>query len=218
MAKKNKNYYNSSMYDEAIRSVRTNIQFSGVDKENKIISVTSTKPAEGKSTVLYNLAKSFAENGDKVILLDCDLRNPSIDEIAGVNFNLGITNYLTGKADINDVIIKDREQSNLDLVLTGPIPPNPSEMLASKIFANLIKNLAETYDYVFLDTPPVGLFTDASIVSTLSDGMIYVVKSSDTKREEIAQALENLKRVDANILGMVLTHAHLKKSKYGKYY
>ena len=218
MAKKNKNYYNSSMYDEAIRSVRTNIQFSGVDKENKIISVTSTKPAEGKSTVLYNLAKSFAENGDKVILLDCDLRNPSIDEIAGVNFNLGITNYLTGKADINDVIIKDREHSNLDLVLTGPIPPNPSEMLASKIFANLIKNLAETYDYVFLDTPPVGLFTDASIVSTLSDGMIYVVKSSDTKREEIAQALENLKRVDANILGMVLTHAHLKKSKYGKYY
>jgi len=218
MAKKNKNYYNSSMYDEAIRSVRTNIQFSGVDKENKIISVTSTKPAEGKSTVLYNLAKSFAENGDKVILLDCDLRNPSIDEIAGVNFNLGITNYLTGKADINDVIIKDREQSNLDLVLTGPIPPNPSEMLASKIFANLIKNLAETYDYVFLDTPPVGLFTDASIVSTLSDGMIYVVKSSDTKREEIAQALENLKRVDANILGMVLTHAHLKKSKYRNYY
>ena len=218
MAKKNKNYYNSSMYDEAIRSVRTNIQFSGVDKENKIISVTSTKPAEGKSTVLYNLAKSFAENGDKVILLDCDLRNPSIDEIAGVNFNLGITNYLTGKADINDVIIKDREQSNLDLILTGPIPPNPSEMLASKVFANLIKNLAETYDYVFIDTPPVGLFTDASIVSTLSDGIIYVVKSSDTKREEIAQALENLKRVDANILGMVLTHAHLKKSKYGKYY
>ena len=218
MAKKNKNYYNSSMYDEAIRSVRTNIQFSGVDKENKIISVTSTKPAEGKSTVLYNLAKSFAENGDKVILLDCDLRNPSIDEIAGVNFNLGITNYLTGKADINDVIIKDREQSNLDLILTGPIPPNPSEMLASKVYASLIKNLSETYDYVFVDTPPVGLFTDASIVSTLSDGMIYVVKSSDTKREEIAQALENLKRVDANILGMVLTHAHLKKSKYGNYY
>lgn len=218
MAKKKKNYYNSSMYDEAIRSVRTNIQFSGVDKENKIISVTSTKPAEGKSTVIYNLAKSFAENGDSAILLDCDLRSPSIGEIAGVNFNLGITNYLTGKADINDVIIKDREQANLDLILTGPIPPNPSEMLASKVFANLIKNLAETYNYVFIDTPPVGLFTDASIVSTLCDGIFYVVKSSDTKKEEISQALENLKRVDANILGMVLTHAHLKKSKYGNYY
>lgn len=218
MAKKNKNYYNSSMYDEAIRSVRTNIQFSGVDKENKIISVTSTKPAEGKSTVLYNLAKSFAENGDKVILLDCDLRNPSIDEIAGVNFNLGITNYLTGKADINDVIIKDREQSNLDLVLTGPIPPNPSEMLASKIFANLIKNLAETYDYVFLDTPPAGLFTDAPIVATLCDGVIFAIKSADTKREDIAQALDSLKKVGANILGTVLTHAVVKKSSYGKYY
>lgn len=91
-------------------------------------------------------------------------------------------------------------------------------MLASKVFANLIKNLAETYDYVFIDTPPVGLFTDASIVSTLCDGIFYVVKSSDTKKEEISQALENLKRVDANILGMVLTHAHLKKNKYGNYY
>ena len=80
MARKKNNYYTSSLYDEAIRSVRTNIQFSGVDKENKIISVTSTKPAEGKSTVLYNLAKSFAENGDSAILLDCDLRSPSIDE------------------------------------------------------------------------------------------------------------------------------------------
>lgn len=218
MAKKNKNYYNSSMYDEAIRSVRTNIQFSGVDKENKIISVTSTKPAEGKSTVLYNLAKSFAENGDSAILLDCDLRSPSIGEIAGVNFNLGITNYLTGKADINDVIIKDREQSNLDLILTGPIPPNPSEMLASKVFANLIKNLAETYDYVFIDTPPAGLFTDASIVSTLCDGVIFAIKYSDTKREEIVQALDNLKKVDANILGTVLTHVPMKHKKYGNYY
>ena len=108
MTSKN-NYYSASMYDEAIRSVRTNIQFSSLDKKNKIISITSTKPAEGKSTVIYKLAKSFADNGEKVILLDCDLRSPSISEIAGINDNVGITNYLTGKVNIQRAINKDRE-------------------------------------------------------------------------------------------------------------
>lgn len=218
MAKKKNNYYTSSLYDEAIRSVRTNIQFSGIDRKNKIISITSTKPAEGKSTVIYNLAKSFAENGDRVILLDCDLRSPSINEIAGINYNIGITNYLTGKVEISDAIIKDKDQDNLDIILTGPVPPNPSEMLASKAYKNLIENLADIYDYVFIDTPPAGLFTDAPIVATLCDGVIFAIKSADTKREDIAQALDTLKKVDANILGTVLTHAVVKKSSYGKYY
>lgn len=206
------------MYDEAIRSVRTNIQFSSLDKKNKIISVTSTKPAEGKSTVIYKLAKSFADNGDKVILLDCDLRSPSISEIAGINDNVGITNYLTGKVNIQRAINKDREQSNLDMIFTGPVPPNPAEILASNTFKEFVEDLSKEYDYVFIDTPPVGLFTDASLVSTISDGVIFVIKSSDTKREDIALALENLKKVDAHILGAVLTHMPMKEKKYGKYY
>lgn len=212
------NYYSASMYDEAIRSVRTNIQFSSLDKKNKIISVTSTKPAEGKSTVIYKLAKSFADNGDKVILLDCDLRSPSISEIAGINDNVGITNYLTGKVNIQRAINKDREQSNLDMIFTGPVPPNPAEILASNTFKEFVEDLSKEYDYVFIDTPPVGLFTDASLVSTISDGVIFVIKSSDTKREDIALALENLKKVDAHILGAVLTHMPMKEKKYGKYY
>lgn len=206
------------MYDEAIRSVRTNIQFSSLDKKNKIISVTSTKPAEGKSTVIYKLAKSFADNGDKVILLDCDLRSPSISEIAGINDNVGITNYLTGKVNIQRAINKDREQSNLDMIFTGPVPPNPAEMLASDTFREFIEDLSKEYDYVFIDTPPVGLFTDASLVSTISDGVIFVIKSSDTKKEDIALAIENLKKVDAHILGAVLTHMPMKDKKYGNYY
>ena len=206
------------MYDEAIRSVRTNIQFSSLDKKNKVISITSTKPSEGKSTVIYKLAKSFADNGDKVILLDCDLRSPSISEIAGINDNVGITNYLTGKVNIQRAINKDREQSNLDMIFTGPVPPNPAEILASETFKEFIEDLSKEYDYVFIDTPPVGLFTDASLVSTISDGVIFVIKSSDTKKEDISLALENLKKVDAHILGAVLTHMPMKDKKYGNYY
>ena len=206
------------MYDEAIRSVRTNIQFSSLDKKNKIISITSTKPAEGKSTVIYKLAKSFADNGDKVILLDCDLRSPSISEIAGINDNVGITNYLTGKVNIQRAINKDREQSNLDMIFTGPVPPNPAEILASNAFKDFVEDLSKQYDYVFIDTPPVGLFTDASLVSTISDGVIFVIKSSDTKKEDISLAIENLKKVDAHILGAVLTHMPMKETKYGNYY
>lgn len=212
------NYYSASMYDEAIRSVRTNIQFSSLDKKNKIISITSTKPAEGKSTVIYKLAKSFADNGDKVILLDCDLRSPSISEIAGINDNVGITNYLTGKVNIQRAINKDREQSNLDMIFTGPVPPNPAEILASNAFKDFVEDLSKQYDYVFIDTPPVGLFTDASLVSTISDGVIFVIKSSDTKKEDISLAIENLKKVDAHILGAVLTHMPMKEKKYGNYY
>lgn len=212
------NYYSASMYDEAIRSVRTNIQFSSLDKKNKVISITSTKPSEGKSTVIYKLAKSFADNGDKVILLDCDLRSPSISEIAGINDNVGITNYLTGKVNIQRAINKDREQSNLDMIFTGPVPPNPAEILASNTFKEFVEDLSKEYDYVFIDTPPVGLFTDASLVSTISDGVIFVIKSSDAKREDIALALENLKKVDAHILGAVLTHMPMKEKKYGNYY
>ncbi len=218
MAKKKNNYYNSSMYDEAIRSIRTNIQFSGVDKKNKIISITSAKPAEGKSTVIYNIAKSFAENGDKVILLDCDLRKPSISTISGVENNLGLTNFLTGKVYLADAISTDDEQENLDLMLTGPIPPNPAEVLASNAFKSLVEELSSAYDYIFLDTPPVGLFTDASVVSTLSDGVIFTIKSNDTKREDISVALDNLNKVNAHILGTVLTHVPMKKKKYGNYY
>ncbi len=206
------------MYEEAIRSVRTNIQFSSLDKKNKVISITSTKPAEGKSTVIYKLAKSFADNGDKVILLDCDLRSPSISEIAGINDNVGITNYLTGKVNIQRAINKDREQSNLDMIFTGPVPPNPAEILASDTFKEFVEDLSKEYDYVFIDTPPSGLFTDASLVSTISDGVIFVIKSSDTKKEDISLALENLKKVDAHILGAVLTHMPIKDKKYGNYY
>ena len=218
MAKKKNNYYNASIYKEAIRSVRTNIQFSNIDKENRIIAITSSKPSEGKSTVIYNLAKSFAENGEKVVILDFDLRAPKLNVVSGVESNVGLTNVITGKVPIERALIRDRDEENLYILLSGPVPPNPAEILASNQVRNLIEDLSDMFDYVFIDTPPVGLFTDASIVSTYCDGMVFAIKSNDTKKEDVAKALDNLKKVNAKILGAVLTFADVKKFNYKGYY
>lgn len=217
MAKKH-SYYNSSLYDEAIRSVRTNIQFSDIDHKNKIIAMTSSKPSEGKTTVVYKLAQSFAENGERVVLLDFDLRAPKVGVVAGIDNNVGLTNVITGKLELDRALYRDKGQENLFLLLSGPTPPNPAEILASNHIKDLVNELSESFDYVFIDTPPVGLFTDASIVSTFCDGMIFAIKSNDTKKEEISRALDNLKKVNAKVIGAVLTFADVKEFNYKGYY
>lgn len=217
MAKKH-SYYNSSLYDEAIRSVRTNIQFADIDHKNKIIAMTSSKPSEGKTTVVYKLAQSFAENGERVVLMDFDLRAPKVGVVAGIDNNVGLTNVITGKLELDRALYRDKGQENLFLLLSGPTPPNPAEILASNHIKDLVNELSQSFDYVFIDTPPVGLFTDASIVSTFCDGMIFAIKSNDTKKEEIARALDNLKKVNAKVIGAVLTFADVKEFNYKGYY
>lgn len=217
MAKKH-SYYNSSLYDEAIRSVRTNIQFSDIDHKNKIIAMTSSKPSEGKTTVVYKLAQSFAENGERVVLMDFDLRAPKVGVVAGIDNNVGLTNVITGKLELDRALYRDKGQENLFLLLSGPTPPNPAEILASNHIKDLVNELSQSFDYVFIDTPPVGLFTDASIVSTFCDGMIFAIKSNDTKKEEISRALDNLKKVNAKVIGAVLTFADVKEFNYKGYY
>lgn len=217
MAKKH-SYYNSSLYDEAIRSVRTNIQFADIDHKNKIIAMTSSKPSEGKTTVVYKLAQSFAENGERVVLMDFDLRAPKVGVVAGIDNNVGLTNVITGKLELDRALYRDKGQENLFLLLSGPTPPNPAEILASNHIKDLVNELSQSFDYVFIDTPPVGLFTDASIVSTFCDGMIFAIKSNDTKKEEIARALDNLKKVNAKVIGAVLTFADVKGFNYKGYY
>ena len=217
MAKKH-SYYNSSLYDEAIRSVRTNIQFADIDHKNKIIAMTSSKPSEGKTTVVYKLAQSFAENGERVVLLDFDLRAPKVGVVAGIDNNVGLTNVITGKLELDRALYRDKGQENLFLLLSGPTPPNPAEILASNHIKDLVNELSQSFDYVFIDRPPVGLFTDASIVPTFCDGMIFAIKSNDTKKEEIARALDNLKKVNAKVIGAVLTFADVKEFNYKGYY
>lgn len=217
MAKKN-NYSGSSIYDEAIRTLRTNILFSDIDQKLKKIVITSSLPDEGKSTIAMQLSRSLARNGSKVILLGCDLRNPSIGQFIENDVNFGITNVLMRRMELDSAVIEDELEPNLSILMSGPIPPNPSELISSNAMKNLIKDLEEKYDYVIIDTPPVGIITDAAILSTISDGVLLVVKSESTKKDIIKNAIENINRVNGKILGTVLTHVKTKGGHYGGHY
>ena len=202
-----------SLYDETLFSVRTNIELGNLEDKNKVIAITSSKPSEGKTTVLYDLAKSFAKNGHKVIILDCNLRMPKLKEMCNIDSNVGITDILLNNLETNKAIIKDKED-NLYVLPAGKIPENPTQLLSSDNFKDLISSLSSDFDYIFIDTPPVGIFTDAAIISTLCDGVILTVKSKDTTKEEVSLAVNNLKKVNANILGAILTFSDVVYETY----
>lgn len=218
MKKKNSYYSDTSVYNEAIKTLRTNIQYSDIDHSLKKLIVTSSVPNEGKTTIAIELAKSFAQNGFKVLLIDCDLRNSSVGKYMKYNNNVGLTNVLHGNMKLTEAIVVDEKEENFHILFSGPKPPNPAEVVSSKLMENLLEGLEETYDYVLIDTPPVGFFTDAAILSTKCDGVIIVTRSNSTKVEELNKAVENIRAVGSKIVGIVLSFAKTKSSHYGEYY
>lgn len=202
-----------SIVSEAYRTLRTNIQYSSFDKEIKVIVITSAEAAEGKSTVSGNLALSFAQNEKKVIIVDCDLRKPSVHKNFKLSNLAGLSEVLIGKAKLEEVIQSRNE--NLDILTSGKIPPNPSEMLSSTAMTNLIEKLREKYDIVILDSAPLQAVTDAQVLSTKADGTILVVRAQRTNREVVLEAKNLLTKVGANIIGTVL---HAVENTRGKYY
>ncbi|AQS03687.1 CpsD/CapB family tyrosine-protein kinase [Clostridium beijerinckii] len=202
-----------SIVSEAYRTLRTNIQYSSFDKTIKTIVITSAEAAEGKSTVSGNLALSFAQNEKKVIIVDCDLRKPSVHKNFKLSNLSGLSEVLIGKENL-DKVIQSRNE-NLDILTSGKIPPNPSEMLSSTAMTNLIQKLGEKYDIVILDSAPLQAVTDAQILSTKADGTILVVRAQRTSRESVIDAKNLLTKVGANILGTVL---HAVENTRGKYY
>lgn len=216
MAKKHNYYAKSSPFEESFRTLRTNIQFSAIDKELKTLVVTSTNPTEGKTSIALNLAKSFAQNGEKVLLIDCDMRNPSVTKHIDVNQPKGLTNILVNKEDPHSVMI---QHEGFDVIFAGPIPPNPAELIGSKSMETMLEHLKQQYDYVLLDTPPAGLLTDAAILSTAADGTIIVVAEGETEKSDLARTMETIKNVRGNIIGVVMNKVKsVKSSNYGKYY
>ena len=205
-----------SVVSEAYRTLRTNIQYSSFDKKIQSIVVTSAEAAEGKSTVSGNLALAFAQNENRVIIVDCDLRKPSVHKNFKVSNLAGLTEVLIGKAQLNEVIQNRNE--HLDILTSGKIPPNPAEMLASSAMTNLIDKLKEEYDVIILDSAPLGAVTDAQILSTKVDGTILVTRAERTKREVVLEAKNSLEKVGANILGCVLHAVENTKGKYYYYY
>lgn len=172
-----------SVAAESYRTLRTNIQYSSFDEECKSIVITSSEPGEGKSTTAANLALSLAQGEKKVILIDCDLRKPSIHKKFKISNLTGLSDVLIGQKKLIQVL--KRHGDNLLLLTSGKIPPNPSEMLGSKAMKNLLKELRENFDYIIIDTPPVQAVTDSQVLSTEADGTLLVIKAEKTKRDSV---------------------------------
>lgn len=206
-----------SPVSEAYRILRTNIQFSSPDKKIQSILITSSGPSEGKTTTSVNLAVTMAQSGNKTILIDCDQRKPKVHKLISITNQIGLSNLLIGEVTMEKAIVKSGVEG-LDILPAGTRPPNPSELLASEKMQSLIERLKTKYDYIILDTPPVIMVTDAQIISKYADGSILVVASGEADREAAAKAKEQLEKVDAKIIGVVLNKLETNRRGYYGYY
>lgn len=204
---------------EAYRTLRTNIEFTASCNSLKSIIITSARPMEGKTLTAAMLAQVIAKTGKRVILLDCDLRNPNIHKIFSVVNEMGLTNYLAGKATLTEAI-KRSSIENLYILTTGIKPPNPAELLSSSQMRTLIRVLKNDYDYIIIDTPPVGLVTDAQILSQIVDGSIFVISSGKSVRNDTVKSKELIRQVGGNIIGFILNNVKYSNTykKYSYYY
>jgi capsular exopolysaccharide synthesis family protein len=203
---------------EAFRTLRTNIQFSSLDKELKSIVVTSSGSGEGKSTVMSNLAITMAESGKRVILIDCDLRKPSIHKKMGVTNSVGLTNILVQDLKKEECMVTTTV-NNLFIITSGPIPPNPAELLGSKKMRDFIEELKGEYDLVLIDAPPVLAVTDAQILSTIVDGVIFVASYGEAQKNAVVDAKQLIDKVGGKVLGIVFNKVpEAVSGYYGKYY
>ena len=211
----------SFQFNEAYKSLRTNLEFLAATSDCKSILVTSSVPTEGKSNVAVNLACTMAAAGKKVILMDCDLRKGTLGHYLHLRRGApGLTGKLSGAAEWNDICYSIPHIDNLTVIPTGPLPPNPSELLASRQMGALFEELKAHCDALIVDTPPVSLVTDAAVLSRYTDGVILVVRPEVTTIQGAHLSKKNLEAVDAHILGVVINGYDTKKStkKDGYYY
>lgn len=202
---------------ESFKSLRTNLQFCGEDK--KVIAVTSCTPNEGKSSVTMNLAVSLAEAGKKVLLVDGDLRKSVLvgrTKVKGMN--KGLTHYLSKQASLIDVICSTNVP-NFHMIFAGPVPPNPAELLGGKLFKEMISSLRKIYDYILIDTPPLGSVIDSVVIAEECDGSVLVIESGVISYRFAQEVKEQLAKSNCPILGVILNKVDMsKQGYYGKYY
>lgn len=210
-------------YVEAYKTLRTNMNFIFRNNKYKKLVVTSSIPGEGKSSVSINLARVLAENGTRVILIDCDMRKPMLHKyLRAQRFRTrGLSTVLSGISTLEDSVATFSDLQ-FDLMTAGPIPPNPTELLASEEMEHLLDLLAKQYDYVICDTPPVSVVTDATILSQYNAGVILVVRQKYATFKQAKKAKQNLENVHADILGCVLNQydvsKNVKETKQSSYY
>lgn len=202
---------------EAYNLLRTNVMFSvrREDRRARILGLTSSVHGEGKSLTVINLAYSLAENGYKVLVMECDLRLPTLGKKLNLPKTTGLSNILAGIDGESMLLHKDVLVKGLNVVQAGDIPPNPSELLGSKQFQALVKNLEPYYDFIIMDLPPVGEVSDALVVSKHCDGMIVVVRQDYTNQSDLNYTMRQLELVEAKVVGFVYNGVTAKRGKYG---
>ncbi|MEU0562547.1 polysaccharide biosynthesis tyrosine autokinase [Dactylosporangium sp. NPDC006015] len=202
---------------EAYRQVQTSMQFMDADRRTKVVVVTSSVPAEGKSVTSCNLALSIAESGRSVLLIDADLRRPQAAGYLGVPSGAGLTSVLIGQAELDDVI-QPWGDTSLSVLASGPVPPNPSKLIGSNHMRRLLDELRSRYDMVIIDTPPVLPVADAIVLSALSDGAIFVVRHGHTRRDQVCKATAALRRAEVDVLGFILNMTPRRTEDAYNYY
>jgi tyrosine-protein kinase Etk/Wzc len=209
----NKGKKTKSIFEEAFRSIRTNLQFLPQNEKSRVIAITSSVSGEGKTTISAKLAEIIAQTDKKVIVLDLDLRKASVHKEFDIPNNIGMSNYLTNQNTLEEVI-KNTKEKNVDVITTGVLPPNPSELILTNTMKTLLDKLKESYDYIIMDTPPVGLVTDALILMNYSDISFAIVRANYTRKEFIKNLDRLSKEHSHNHVGMILNGVEIG-DKYG---
>lgn len=208
--------YPRSPAAEAFRTLRSNVEFASVDAPIKTLLVTSSIPLEGKTVTVANLAVVFAQGGRRVLLVDADLRRPAAERMFALPNTYGLTTLLRGGDARVESMVQATEQENLFVLSTGPLPPNPSEVLASQRMRAVVQSLGESFDLLLFDSPPLDVFADAAVLSAFLDGTVLVVDASKNRRKIVHQARQALAKANANVLGAVLNR--LPDPTYSHYY
>lgn len=206
-----------SPISEAYRTLRTNLEFSSLDRPVKTMVVTSSGPEEGKSTTLANLAVTLAQAEKKVILVDCDLRRPSQHQIFGLKNGVGLTTMVVDDEAMTTPPLQETQVPGLRLLPSGPLPPNPSELLGSRRMEEIIDVLSQRADIVLFDAPPIIAVTDAAVLSSKVDGVLLVISAGGTKRDHAQKAKALLEKVNAHLVGAVLNNVKIDTSLH-RYY
>ena len=198
-----------SPISEAYRTLRTNLDFAGLDRALKTLVITSAGVSEGKSTTLANLAIVSAQAGRRVILVDADLRRPTIHKVFGLANDTGLTTMMMDDAALASPPLVKTDVAGLSVLTSGPLPPNPAEVMGSRRMEEIIAALAERADQVLFDTPPVVAVTDAAVLATTVDGVVLVVSAGHTRRDHARTAVQRLQQINARLVGAVLTNVQV---------
>ncbi|OUN86254.1 CpsD/CapB family tyrosine-protein kinase [[Collinsella] massiliensis] len=210
---KKKSGSDAAVVQNAAKTLLANVRFASVDKPVKSIVLTSSVPNEGKSTVAYQLAQAMASGGNRTLLIECDMRRRSLADMIGARARYGIYAVLSGQVELSEAVVPT-QHANLSFLDCEPHIPNPADLLASKRFLHLVGSVTADYDYIVFDTPPIGTFVDAAVIAAIVDATVLVVRERFAKRAEVLGAYEQLKKADANVIGVVMNMVAAESSEY----